>query len=68
VRRLVAIAIIAVALGGAARLHAAITQPDLNEVGVTPKSGAALPLNLSLQAEDGATKPLQFWLGAKSSV
>ena len=35
---------------------------------MAPPTGAALPLNLPLQGEDGSTKPLQFWLGSKPSV
>jgi protein SCO1/2 len=37
-------------------------------VGAAPPPNAVLPLNLPLQGEDGATKPLQVWLGTKPSV
>ena len=66
--RLVTIAIVALVLDSAVPLRAAITQHDLNGVGVTPPPNAALPLDLPLQGEDGTAKPLQFWLGSKPSV
>jgi protein SCO1 len=49
-------------------LHAAVTRRDLNEIGAAPPRNATLPLNLSLQGEDGSTKPLEFWLRTKPSV
>ena len=66
--RLVTIAIVALVLSGVAPLRAAVTERDLAKIGVIPPPGATLPLDLPLQGEDGATKPLQFWLGAKASV
>jgi protein SCO1 len=55
-------------LGAVDPLRAAVTHQDLTDVGVTGPANATLPLNLPLQGEDGSTKPLRFWLGAKPTV
>jgi protein SCO1/2 len=68
VTRLVTLAIIALSLATAAPSYAAVTQRELAEVGVTPTPGATLPLDSPLRGEDGATKPLRFWLGEKPGV
>jgi protein SCO1 len=59
---------ILVILSIAAPLRAAVTQDDLNDVGVTARRNATLPLNVTLQGEDGTSEPLQFWFGSKPSV
>jgi protein SCO1/2 len=65
--RPVTLVIVAILLA-AAPGHAAIVQHDLDRVGVTPPANAALPLNLSLEGKDGASKPLGAWLGTTPDV
>ena len=68
VARPLTLAIVAIMLLAAPPGRAAIVQRDLDRVGVSPSSGAALPLDLPLQGEDGSTKPLRSWLGATPDV
>jgi protein SCO1/2 len=68
VARLLAFAIVASLFFAAVPGRAAIIQRDLDQVGVTPPSNAALPLDLPLQGEDGSTKPLRSWLGVTPDV
>jgi protein SCO1/2 len=67
VARPLALAIVAV-LCAAVPGRAAIVQRDLDRVGVTPPPHAALPLDLPVQGEDGASKPLRSWLGTTPDV
>jgi protein SCO1/2 len=62
------VAIAALLLTNTAPLHAALTRHDLSDVGITPPPSAALPLNMMLEGEDGAKKPIQFWLGNRPSI
>ncbi len=66
--RLVTLVFIALILVTAPPSRAAVTRHDLAKVGVLPPPGAALPLDLPLHGEDGTTKPLRAWLGAKPAV
>jgi len=68
VTRPFALAIVAILFLAAVPARASIAQHDLNQVGVTPPSNAALPLDLPLQGEDGSTKPMRSWLGATPDV
>jgi protein SCO1/2 len=68
VARLLAFAIVASLFFAAVPGRAAIILRDLDQVGVTPPSNAALPLDLPLQGEEGSTKPLRSWLGATPDV
>jgi protein SCO1 len=61
-------AITAFLLVNTAPLHAALTRHDLSDVGITPPPNAALPLNMMLEGEDGAKKPVRFWLGNRPSI
>ncbi len=53
-----------------AQIHAVagISKTELAQVGAAPQPNAVLPLTLSLQGENGNTKPLQQWLGSTPSV
>ena len=62
------VAIAALLLVDTAPLHAALTRHDLSDVGITPPPNAALPLNMMLEGEGGAKKPVQFWLGNRPSI
>lgn len=66
--RLVTLVIIALVCMAVTPSRAAITRRDLAEVGLTPPPGASLPLDLPLRGDDGRTKPLRAWLGAKPAV
>lgn len=68
VARLLKIVMIALAFGSAVPLHAAVTSRELNHVGLTPRLNGTLPLDVPLQDEAGATKPLRDWLNAKPSI
>lgn len=65
--RLLALVITAI-LCAAVPARAGIIQRDLDRVGVAPPAGAALPLDIQLQGEDGSAKPLRSWLGATPDV
>src|SRR5581483_5121268 len=68
VKRLFAIACIAMVSEILSPARGAVSRQDLATVEVSLPANAAMPLELRLQGEDGATKPLRFWLGATPSI
>jgi protein SCO1 len=67
--RLLAIVLAAILVGGTATTPArAVTPLQLGEVGVAPPAGAGLPASLVLYGENGAPRPLRFWLDNKPTV
>ena len=67
-KRLIAIAVVALVSEMLSPARGAVTGEDLATVGIRLPAHAALPLELRLQGEDGSTKPLRFWLGATPSI
>ena len=67
-KRLIAIAFVAMVSEMLSPARGAVTQQDLATVGISLPANAAMPLELRLQGEDGSTKPLRFWLGATPSI
>jgi protein SCO1/2 len=68
VKRLIAIAFVAMVSEMFSPARGAVTQQDLATVEISPPANAAMPLELRLQGEDGSTRPLRFWLGGTPSI
>ena len=67
-KRLIAIAGVAMMSEMLSPARGAVSRQDLATVEVSLPANAAMPLELRLQGEEGATKPLRFWLGATPSI
>ena len=67
-KRLIAIAVVALVSEMLSPARGAVTEEDLATVGIRLPANAAIPLELRLQGEDGSPKPLRFWLGATPSI
>lgn len=66
IKRLMAALLIALVIPCA--VHAKLTGSQIGNVEAAPGPNARLPLQLHLQSEIGADKPLQQWLGGKPTV
>ncbi|TYL83341.1 SCO family protein [Bradyrhizobium cytisi] len=67
--RLLAIVLAVILVGGTATAPArAVTPLQLGNVDVAPPSEAGLPASLVLYGENGAPRPLRFWLDDKPTV